>query len=84
MDLNDEVNNITVSFHAVNRMRQMGLRWGEVATAIAEPELEYPGKPSRDGRPTRIAVRGHLAVVRSLDGVIVTVLWHRADARFAA
>jgi hypothetical protein len=76
--------NVTVSYHATVRMRQMGLGPAEVTRAVAGPDVEYPGKSSSDGRPTRIAVRGRLAVVRSLDGVVVTVLWHRADARHAA
>ena len=84
METNAESNNLKVSYHAAIRMREMGLDSGEVTRAVACPEVEYPGKPSSDGRPTRIAVRGRLAVVRSLDGGVVTVLWHRADARRAA
>jgi hypothetical protein len=65
-------------------MREMGLEPPEVLTAVADPLLEYPGKPGADGVPTRIAVRGRLAVVRSFDGVVITVLWHRVAARAAA
>jgi hypothetical protein len=81
--LNSENNNIAVSFHAAMRMHEMNLDTAEISRAIEDPEVEYPGKPNR-GRATRVAVRGRLAVVHSLDGVVITVLWHRAEARFAA
>lgn len=75
---------VTISFHAAQRIRQMNLDYHEVIRTVLNPDMKYPGRPSHSGLPTQIRVRGRLAVVCSLDNVVVTILWHRADTRSAA
>lgn len=66
----------TLSAHAMNRCREMGLWPGEVVDACADPEISYPGGPSHPpGRQVR--ARGRVAAVVSDDAPFVwTVLWH--------
>ena len=72
---------VKLSEHAVERMGQMGVTCEEVGMAFTEPETVYPGsRQYRDGRTCY--QRGRIvAVVRALDGLVITVLWHRAEGR---
>lgn len=63
--------------HARARMAEMGVEPEEVASAVAAPELSYPGRGDRNLR-----VRGRLAVVVSGSGrTVITVLWHGLEGR---
>ena len=50
METKSENDNFTASYHATVRMRQMGLGPAEETRAVTGPEVEYPRKPSSDGR----------------------------------
>jgi hypothetical protein len=71
--------------HAVGRMAEMDVSVEEILWALRDPECNYPGRPSSDGSPTRLAVAGRVAVIYSArDHVVITVLWHGRDSRSAA
>lgn len=66
--------------HARERMVEMGLEPSEVASAVASPEISYPGRGDR-----HVRVRGRLAVVVSRSGrTVVTVLWHGLEGRHSS
>lgn len=72
----------TFSFHAAERMMQMGVTAEEVVDALADPETTYRSSLRHDDPERRIATRGRLAVVYSdVTHHVITVLWNRADSR---
>lgn len=71
--------------HARNRLAEMSVNTKDVVEAVAEPQLEYDGRPDRNGESRRVAVRGRLAVVLSPNRrTVVTVLWNGLEGREAA
>jgi len=74
------VSGITLTCHAAQRVALMGLTPREIDRAWRDPEVTYPGRPTKRGT-TRIALRDGLAVVGSSDGTVITVLWRNAEGR---
>lgn len=70
---------LTMSPHAQQRRKMMGITEHQIATAVADPELTYPSPP--DYPPGRMLYqRGEIVVVMEGSRVI-TVLWHRRTGR---
>jgi hypothetical protein len=66
-------------------MLEMELLVEEVISALREPKCSYPGRPCKDGGPTRVMVAGRVAVVVATNnGVVITVLWAGRESRTAA
>jgi hypothetical protein len=67
-----------ITFHALQRMTEMGVTADEVRAVIAHPVIDYPCDERYPGR--RIATGDRIAVCYTEDGAIVTVLWRTYDA----
>jgi hypothetical protein len=79
---------IDISRHAWERMAEMDVDTDEVREVLQFPELNYPStRPADRGTNRMVAVGGRLAVPYVPSGrtegrpLVLTVLWHRKDAR---
>lgn len=64
-----------ISWHALKRMREMGVSQAEMLKVWSNPEVDYP---CGDGR--RMRQGGRLAVCCSgEDGTVITVLWRQVE-----
>lgn len=71
---------LVFSPHAKMRRKQMKLTERQIEAVVAEPQCTYTD--DLHGRPRKVSVRDHLAVVTDLDGTeVVTVLWHGCAGR---
>lgn len=69
---------ITLSQHACDRAREMGLTFAEVALVMTDPEVDYSS--TKYGAERRVAQRGDLAVpYDSVTKRAITVLYRRVD-----
>jgi len=68
-----------ITNHARTRMEQMGLDEEAVLSVVARPDLTMPNDP---GYPPghKFVARG-ITVVVTVDGAVLTVLWHGAFGR---
>ena len=71
----DDGEGLRYTAHAAKRRAEMNVRHHEVRRAVHHPDATYP---VRDGRTGHQAGR-IVAVVD--DGLVVTLLWHRAEGR---
>ena len=72
---------LTISRHAQQRRKQMGVTEHQIALTVYECEMSYPG--SIKYPPGRTCYqRGALVVVMdNADNEVITVLWHRKEGR---
>jgi hypothetical protein len=75
----DDGEGLRYSTHAAERRAQMNLRHHEVRNALDHPETTYPNEHRAIGGTCYQA--GRVVVVTSGDGLIITLLWHKAEGR---
>lgn len=75
-------NGWSLTGHAQQRMDEMGLTAAEVLSAVCDPQLTYPARPSATGYPREARIRdGLLVIVSATKDVVVTVMWNKASER---
>jgi hypothetical protein len=75
----DDGEGLRYSSHAAKRRAEMNVRHHEVRNALDHPETSYPADKRALGGTCYQA--GRIVVITSADGLIVTLLWHRAEGR---
>ena len=72
---------IILSKHADERRVQMGVTLAEIWDALRDPDMVMPGPKTHPPGRTN-TVKGKLVVVTDdVTGVVITLLWHRAEGR---